>query len=331
VRQDRPSDFIVKSFGPAAEWLIDKIFLSSVVVAPAAVLGALVCLVNGWPLLALAALVVAGVATVGIYARFIAPFRLAVRHLTLHDLGLDPIQHSRRSARGTKPIRIVFFSDLHVGEFKRQNWADRVVDLVNAQSPDLVLIGGDFVGRTRCCVLAELLSPLRRLQAPLGAYGVLGNHDHGIPGRDHSEELTALLPQLGVRLLRNECVHVGGLQLIGVAEIWTERDDLHGALGQCSDPDARTLVLGHNPDLMLRIDAEHPALRAERTLFLFGHTHQGQIYIPFLPGLGVPIKSTFYRGIYRTPYGALYVSSGCGENTTPTRLNTRPEIVVVDL
>jgi predicted MPP superfamily phosphohydrolase len=136
---------------------------------------------------------------------------------------------------------------------------------------------------------------------------------------------------LGVRVLRNECAPAREVRVVGVEEIWTDLDDLRGALEQCAGWDSRTIVLGHNPDLLLRIEAQHPALDPARTLFLFGHTHQGQIYIPFLPGLAVPIESKFYRGIYRTPFGVAYVSAGCGENTTPTRLNTRPEIVVIDL
>jgi predicted MPP superfamily phosphohydrolase len=324
VRHDRPSNLIIETIGPIAEWLIDKVFLSSVVIAPLGLVGAGLFAINGLPLSSLACLLITGLALIGIHARFIAPFRLTVKKLDIGELGL--------TGPNSKSLRVAFFSDLHAGKYKRRDWVQRVVDMANAQSPDLVLIGGDFVGKTKCCDIEELLSPLAQLRAPLGVFGVLGNHDHGIPGPDHSEELAELLPRLGVRLMCNECAHLcDRTQLIGIEEIWTERDDLPGALAQCSNPAERTLVLGHNPDLLLRIDAQHPALHPQRTLFLFGHTHQGQIYLPFAPGLAVPIESQYYRGIYRTPYGAAYVSSGVGENTTPTRLNTRPEVVVIEL
>lgn len=331
VQSGHPTNAVGRAVHHIGEWSIDKLFASSAIVAPAGAIIAVIALLNGQALLGLASVLVAALGAVGIHARFIAPFQLKVTTLARSDLGLTIARDSQLPVADARPRRIVFFSDLHVGEFKRQDWVRRVVDLVNAQSPDVVLIGGDFVGRTECCHLAELLEPLCELRAPHGAYGVLGNHDHGMPGPDHSEELARLLPALGVRLMRNECAHIDGLRIIGVEEIWTERDDLRGALERCADAAARTVVLGHNPDLLLRIDAAHPALHPDHTLFLFGHTHQGQIHIPFLPGLAVPIESNYYRGIFRTPYGAAYVSSGVGENTTPTRLNTRPEIVVIDL
>ncbi|MCS6849063.1 MAG: metallophosphoesterase family protein [Anaerolineae bacterium] len=313
--------------------MLDWIFLSSVVVAPLAVVAAIYFWFAGAPATAAACAIVAASAAWGIYARFVAPWQLRVKRLKI----------SRWSERGTgqatasasrPPLKVVFFSDLHLGQFKRQDWAQRIVETVNAQSPDLILIGGDFVGKTACCEIADLLAPLRHLRATHGVYAVLGNHDYGIPGPDHSDELIQLLPQLNIRLLRNECVVIGDdVLLVGVDELWTGRDDLHGALAPCHHraPAARTIVLGHNPDLMLKLDGlrAHPAL--QDAFFIFGHTHQGQIYIPLLPGLAVPIESKFYRGLHHTPHGALYVSSGCGENTTPTRLNTWPEIVVFEV
>jgi predicted MPP superfamily phosphohydrolase len=325
VHRNRPPSFIIETIGPIAEWLIDRLFLSSVIIAPVALIAAILSALNGSWLVALMCLAVAVFAGVGIRARFVTPFQLMVKRLEMKDLGLQSPSPNLQS------LKVVFFSDLHAGKFKRREWVQRVVDTVNVQSPDLILIGGDFTGKTDCCELRELLEPLAHLRAPMGVFGVFGNHDHGIPGPDHSGELTDLLPKLGVRLMKNECAHLrDGTQLIGVEEIWTERADLHGALAQCADPTTRTLILGHNPDLLLRIDKEHPALNPQRTLFLFGHTHHGQIYLPFAPGLAVPIKSNYYRGIYRTPYGTAYVSSGVGENTTPTRINTKPEIIVLE-
>jgi predicted MPP superfamily phosphohydrolase len=326
-----PSNFIIETAGPIAEWLIDKLFLSSALVAPVAAAGAVLLALRGQWLWSLVGLLAAILATIGIYARFVAPFRLTVKRLEIRDLGLRSPPQGRSAVSHLQSLRVVFFSDLHTGRYKGRDWVQRVVAAVNAQSPDLVLIGGDFVGKTDRRELKDLLAPLAQLRAPLGVFGVFGNHDHGIPGPDHAAELAELLPSLGVRVLRNECVHLRDhTQLIGVEEIWTRRDDLQGALAQCADPAERTLILGHNPDLLLRIDAEHPALSPDRTLFLFGHTHQGQIYLPFAPGLAIPIKSDYYRGIYRTPYGAAYVSSGVGETTTPTRLNAAPEIVVIE-
>jgi predicted MPP superfamily phosphohydrolase len=332
VQYSRPSNFIVRSVGPIAEWAIDWIFLSSAAITPLATAAAVYFGFIAAPLLAgLCALAAAGAAW-GMYARFVAPWQLRVKKL---DLGAGGSGTALAASASDRPrLKVVFFSDLHLGQFKRQEWAQRVVEAANAQSPDLVLIGGDFVGKTECCEVADLLMPLRHLRATHGVYAVLGNHDYGIPGPDHSDELIQLLPQLNIRLLRNECVTIGEeVLLVGVDELWTGRDDLPGALTPCHSrpPTTRVVVLGHNPDLMLKLDShrEHPGLKD--AFFIFGHTHQGQIYIPLLPGLAIPIKSKFYRGLHRTRHGTLYVSSGCGENNTPTRLNTWPEIVVFEV
>jgi len=333
VQYSRPSDSIVRSVQPFAEWVIDWIFLSSAVVAPLAAVATIYYGFTGAPVLAAACAIVAAGAAWGAYARFIAPWQLRVKHLRIVPWREQTTERAAAAA-SRPPLRVVFFSDLHLGQFKRQDWAQRIVETVNAQSPDLILIGGDFVGKTACCDIADLLAPLRHLRATYGVYAVLGNHDYGIPGPDHSDDLIQLFPQLNIRLLRNECVAIGDdVLLVGVDELWTGRDDLHGALAPYHHraPTARVIVLGHNPDLMLKLDGRrtHPLL--QNAFFIFGHTHQGQIYIPLLPGLAIPIESKFYRGLHHTPHGALYVSSGCGENSTPTRLNTWPEIVVFEV
>ncbi len=232
LHRNRPSNFLVKSVGPWSEWAIDKIFLLTVVVAPVALVGAVWFLLMGnWAPGVLCAAIVP-LATLGIYARHVAPWQIRVKRLTpdnLNTFANDPLPN-------TKPLRIVFFSDLHLGKFKRQAWMQKVVNAVNAHQPDVVLIGGDFVGHTECCDLDELLAPLSQLRAPLGVFAVFGNHDHGVPGPDHSDELAHLFPQLNVRLLHNECVHLrDDLRLVGIAELWVHEDDLPRAIESCDN------------------------------------------------------------------------------------------------
>lgn len=331
-RPQRSSNFIVKSVGHYSEWLIDKVATASIGVAPLALVAGIYSTAIGYWLLTIGFFIVTVLAAVGIFARFIAPWQLRVKRLAPADLGSFINPKSQIANR--KSIKVVFFSDLHLGLYKRQAWAQRVVDLVNAQSPDLVLIGGDLVGQTKCCDIGELLAPLAGLRAPLGVFATLGNHDHGLPGPDHSGDLAEILPRLGVRLLCNECVRLrDDLRLVGVEEIWADRDDLPRAMAACDDDSGRLLVLGHNPDLMLRIEQDYADLNLDTrdAFFLFGHTHQGQIYLPFAPGAAIPIKSRYYRGVFHTPHGSFYVSSGLGESGTPTRLGTWPEIVVFEV
>lgn len=322
-----PYDNIVKTVSPLFERLLEFAFFISPGVAALAFAGAVWLLFNGAVALAALCLLVTVLALIGSYARFIAPWQLKVKRLEVRNLGIPSLQ-----TPAAQPFKIVFFSDMHVGKYKRQEWAQRIVDAVNAEKPDVVLIGGDFVGKTECCDLKEMLAPLSQLKPRAGAFAVMGNHDYGIPDIDHSQELHHLLAGMSIRVIHNECVVLrDDLRLLGVDEIWTERDDLAGALARCEACAERTLVLGHNPDLILRLGEAHESLKQHGAFFLFGHTHHGQIHVPFAPGLAVPIKSSYYRGLYQIPYGAMYVSAGTGESATPTRLNTWPEIVVFEM
>lgn len=316
---------ITHSYHPVLEEVIDLVFRSTAVFAVGGVFAAAGALIFERYLLAAAALLVAAGGALGAYARFVVPFRLRVTHL-----GANLVAPRSDAAR---TVRVAFFSDLHLGEFKRADWARRVVDLVNAQRPDLVLIGGDFAGRMGGSLQRALFEPLRDLRAPLGAFAVFGNHDYGLPGPNYAPELLVMLTELGVRVLRDECAQpVAGLRVVGLDELWLSGCGWERASAACEGESSScvTLALGHNPDAMACVradDVRDPA----RTLFLFGHTHHGQIRVPFMPGAAMPIRGKLYRGLFRLSQGAVYVSSGTGENTTPTRLGTTPEIVVFEV
>ena len=333
------SRFNGRALRQLAERVLDIVTQSAVVIVPAALFFAVYQFALGAAEAGLAGMIIAGFGALGIYARLIEPFRLRIKRLQI-GIGEEEIRDWRLEARTQSPISnlqpgipspltICFFADLHVGRFRRADWVRRVVALANAQKPDAVLIGGDFVGHLDQHLLADLLEPLCQLQAPLGVYAVLGNHDYGLPGPDHTPELMSLLRRLNVRLLRNECVTLAGrLQLIGLDELWANLDDADAAFGACEpagdsqELPARRIVLGHNPDLMSKINQC-------ADLFLFGHTHGGQIYIPFLTRYIVPVAGDLYRGLHELPQGKVYVTTGCGETTTPTRLGATPEVVVI--
>lgn len=321
----RPPKFITDIVYPNIELLIDLVFLSSLPIGMAALIGVLVAMWQGLWLWAGVGLLVLSCAAIGVYARFIAPKKLHVRRL-----------HIGTPTDGASPAyTVAYFSDLHVGRFKRAEWTQRVVDAINAHTPDLILYGGDFYGHPPAHLrLTDLLHPLAKLQSRWGVFAVLGNHDHGLHDRTpRKDELRALLPQLNIRILHNESFIVadadsgaGGVRITGLGELWVEEHDIAQAFTQAAaGPFADChVVLAHNPDLMREI-----AHRAD--LFLFGHTHAGQIYLPFAPSLGVPVKYNLYRGSYYLPQGHVYITSGCGEASTPTRLNTWPEIVIIQV
>jgi predicted MPP superfamily phosphohydrolase len=317
---------IAHSYHPVLEHVIDLVFRSTAAFAVVGAVAAIAGLFLDRIGVALAGLVVALGGALGAYARFVVPFRLRVTHLD----GATLISPSPDAARA---LRVVFFSDLHLGEFKRDDWARRVVALANEQNPDLVLIGGDFAGRMGGTLQPHLFAPLRDLRAACGVFAVFGNHDYGLPGPDYSDALCSCLSALGVRVLRDECVHPApGVRVIGLDELWRVGCDFPRIVASCDDAPANgvTFVLGHNPDAMACVHATDVA-DPSRTVFLFGHTHHGQIRVPFMPGAAVPIRGRLYRGLFRLEQGTVYVSAGVGENTSPARLGTTPEIVVFEV
>jgi predicted MPP superfamily phosphohydrolase len=181
-----------------------------------------------------------------------------------------------------------------------------VVALVNSLQPDVILVGGDFVEHPGSRKVEDLLAPLAGLNAP-HKLAVFGNHDHGQPGTDRTAQLAALLGGYGIRPLVNECAHIvvgqTAINVIGPDEHWVGKADLTGSFAACAAPAALSIVLGHNPDALAALPADAPSPAPERTVWLFGHTHAGQIYLPFAPGLGVPITSQFWRGWFTTPRG----------------------------
>ncbi|WP_034360747.1 metallophosphoesterase [Deinococcus phoenicis] len=238
------------------------------------------------------------------------------------------------------PLRAAFLTDLHYGLYAFAGSVRAWVDAANAERPDLILLGGDFLDLRPDADPAPLLTELARLRAPLGAFGVWGNHDYGSFGRSDAErrglpgsgwqarqqELTAAFARSGVTILRDAGRAVrDDLWLGGVDDFWFGRPDPAAALAGAGE--RATLLLSHNPDLL-------PDLPGPAGLVLCGHTHGGQIRLPLF---GAPVVPSRYgqryamgwvRGAYGTP---AYVSRGLGTSGVPLRNLCEPEITLFTL
>lgn len=229
---------------------------------------------------------------------------------------------------GFRGLRVAFVTDVHHGRFVSLDDVAGVVRTTLALAPDLIVLGGDYNGDVQgeSLHIEPCLDVLGSLRAPLGVYGVLGNHDwwrerrltQQAMKRAHVEELT----NAGVWLRR------GGdrLRLGGVDDLWTGHADPRAAVGAATAEDAVVLV-SHNPDL-----AE--TLRDPRVgLVLSGHTHGGQVV---LPGVGSPWIPSRYgmkyaRGLVDAPLTRVYVSAGTGLSGFGVRFNCRPEVALLTL
>lgn len=235
------------------------------------------------------------------------------------------------------PVTIAFLSDFHVGPHKGKRFLRRLVAKTNALSPDVILLGGDFLYDYQSDV--RLLEPLGELKAPLGVFAVMGNHDSGrdvMHGRvtltkDRTADVMRVLSAGGIRTLRNEWIRLEKdgvpFALAGTDDAWMEAYDLGKTLADIP-AGMPVILLTHNPDAVL----DERALRAD--LILSGHTHGGQVRLPFV-GSVVPIPNVLGRkhdrGTFALPKDTtLIVSHGTGESMARPRFLAAPEILRIN-
>ena len=255
----------------------------------------------------------------GLWAFGIEPGVLRVREVALAVPGWPA---------GRAGMRVALLADLHVGS--PHNGLDRLDEVVvrtNAARPDLILILGDLViqgipgGRF---VSPEEIAPvLGRLRAPLGVYAVLGNHDRWLAG----PRVTGALASAGILSLEDRAVLItrGGspFWLVGVSDLWTWRHDVRGALAQVTSGDP-VLLFTHNPDIF-------PTVPSRVSLTLAGHTHGGQVRLPFLGRPVVPARKRYAIGHVVEGGRHLFVTSGVGMSILPVRFLVPPEIPILRL
>ena len=225
--------------------------------------------------------------------------------------------------------RIAQISDIHADGWMTPGRVLSLVNLVNAEAPDLVAITGDLATYSRFRSLirhaSRLVAPLRRLQATDGVVAVLGNHDHKTDARTVRRVLAAS----GVIELHNAVLTLrrGGesLYLCGVDDLKEGAPRLDLALERLSEEGAAVL-LAHEPDF-----ADESAATGRFDLQLSGHSHGGQVGVPLLRYPFLPKLSRKYpTGLYRVGDMFLYTNRGLGAHPR-FRFNCRPEITVFTL
>jgi len=232
----------------------------------------------------------------------------------------------RSPAWTTSPLGIALLSDTHaVLPDMPPSRVERVCDQASALAPDIVVLAGDYIGRTRARTGAvspeDAVAPFARCHARLGVYAVLGNHDMRLPG--DAARIAAGLRAAGVVVLRNAAVRVDGLWIAGTDDGDYGKADLASALAAVP-PAAPLLFVAHNPDVFA-------AVPARVALMLAGHTHGGQV-APFGHALTLPIVHTAWaRGVIADHGGLMVVTSGVGASGVPIRIGVPPEIALITL
>lgn len=231
-----------------------------------------------------------------------------------------------RLPRAFEGFTVAQLSDLHLGPVVAPEHVHAAIDLALGLRPDLIALTGDFVSDLRHGEAGQLREALRRLQAPHGVFGVLGNHDWWTDARVVAEAVTGA----GVALLRNGhfAVRRGGesLYLAGVDDFWEGHADLGRALAGIPDG-AAIVLLAHEPDY-----ADRASRHMRIGLQLSGHSHGGQVRLPFIGPLALPPHGQRYpAGLYTLEEMQLYTNRGIGMVRPAVRFNCRPEVTLLTL
>ena len=220
--------------------------------------------------------------------------------------------------------RFAVFSDIHLGVYKGAHFLERIVEKINMlEDIDVVLIPGDFTYYPPED-LVSLFAPLKDLQVPV--YAVLGNHDSEEPGPPIQKQLQEALEKNGVIFLHNSSQKIMNTEItvLGLGDKWANEDDT-SLIDSFSKTD-HLVVLTHNPDTTLDYTNNI------EDLTITGHTHGGQIRIPYYYKNIIPCIGPFDQGIYETKFGGtVFVSSGVGEVGLPMRLGVPPVIDVLEM
>lgn len=297
---------------------------------------------------------------IGIWPRFIEPACLFTKQVTI------PIPSLPKELNG---LRIAQLSDLHYSEHTSKRFLNRIKTKVESLSCDLILFTGDLISYSELPETEALSSFLKSLHAPLGCYAIFGNHDYSeyvsltsdgsvrkvcnrLPAimrgfarlfsfKDQSNEcpivrepikeletLRKLFEQSGFTVLHNKTVQIGKhnhlINLTGLGDLMA---------GQCLASRAFAnynvnfpgIVLSHNPDSYSLLE-NYPG-----NLFLFGHTHGGQVNLPYIWKRITPLKNKALKsGLFQMKDRFLYVNRGLGA-TFPFRWCAPPEITVFTL
>ena len=248
--------------------------------------------------------------------------------LAIWALGIEPNMLKVTTYKMPMPelsgLKIVFASDFHIAP-KHKKRLEKIVKKINQQKADLILLGGDFVKGHKfetSMPIEKIAENLSELKAPLGVVSVLGNHDWWQNG----QKIRDVLQDSGIIVLENEnrelTLGEKSFSLVGLADYNTRKPDINKAL---STTENTVLFLTHSPDVF-------PEVPQKVFLTLAGHTHGGQVALPWFGALLVPSKyGKKYEGGFIEENGKkMIVSRGLGTSLLPVRFGCMPEIVVVE-
>lgn len=254
------------------------------------------------------------------YAREIEPVLLTIKYENIYSNYMNDKNDD---------IKIIQFSDAHISEFFDVKNLKKAVDRINSQNPHIVVFTGDLIDKYNEYNdkdnLNKIWEVLKEINAPLGKYAVYGNHDYG-GGAERAYKQIMEKSGFKVLLNKNEKLEEYNINIIGMDDsIFGTKDNK--AIVNYLDENYFNIILSHEPDV-----AEY-FLEYDADLFLTGHSHGGQINLPFI-NYTPPLAKKYVRGMYEVSnyrQTKIYVNVGLGTSQIPMRFMATPELTVITL
>ncbi len=262
---------------------------------------------------------IAMVFATSVYAQGVEPRWFAVKQTDVSIAGLAPVFEG---------YKIVQLTDLHArSSVMNRHQLARVARLASQQQPDLIALTGDYITSEASKSEEMLANAFGILTAKDGVVAIMGNHDRA----DDSTSIERALAAGKVKLLNNAVYSIDRqgslLNIAGVDDVWFNRADLPETISHLPTKIGTNILLAHEPDF-----GDIAAAYDRFALQLSGHSHGGQIVIPFTPRVTPAWGKKYINGLYQLDNMQLYVSPGVGTTGPPNaRFNCRPEISVIVL
>ena len=263
---------------------------------------------------------VGAAAAAGFYTWRVEPHWIEVVDCLMPLRGLPPALEGKR---------VVQISDTHVSQWVPGDYLRHAMGLVVDLDPDIVLVTGDLITSEWSEQVEPAVELFKHLQPDRRAvFASPGNHEYGISCRKtgQASELASALGKVGIRMLRNEVTEYEGLQLVGLDDFMAGQFDAQTAL-QEFDGSRDGIALSHNPDTV-----DEPGWQGFGGWVLAGHTHGGQVRVPYYGAPITPVHDHRYTAgeIFLDDGRRLYVNRGLGY-TRRVRFLCRPEITSFQL
>ena len=243
-----------------------------------------------------------------IYAHYVEPKNIVINEYKIEN-SLIP-----KSFEG---IKIVHFSDIHFGTTVDYEYLNKIVNIMNKQNPDIVIFTGDlFDKRVKPTnkEVEKINKILSKINSKIGNYAVTGNHDDYYLNDYHSVMENSFI------ILNNEekLIYYKDSKPISIIGFDNKKPN-YNVLN--SENDYFKIVLSHKPDIYNKIKTYN------FNVMLSGHSHGGQIRIPFIGPIYTPKGAkTYYDNYYKVDNKELFVSNGIGTSTIDLRFNSKPSI-----